>query len=196
MKKIFITLIILVSGIWIFAQNGITTVQYSMGFGTGDMHDFIGKASFRGFTLDYRKLVQPNVGVGVDLGWNVFYEEKAWDVYEGQNNVTYSGKQWRYSNHFPMLVAADYYKDVNAELSAYGGLGVGTMYSLQNTDMGAYTFEKDAWHFVVRPEIGILFQPSPGVGFTIASKYYYGFKAGDLPAQGFVTINVGFVFIQ
>jgi hypothetical protein len=28
----------------------------------------------------------------------------------------------------------------------------------------------------------------------IASKYYYGFKAGDLPAQGFVTINVGFVF--
>jgi outer membrane protein len=196
MKKIFITAIFLVLGISAFSQSGITALQYSMGFGTGDMHDFIGKASFRGFTIDYRKLVQQNIGVGVDIGWNVFYEEKPWDVYEGKNNVTYSGKQWRYSNHFPMLVAADYYKDVNAQVSAYGGLGVGTMYSLQNTDMGAYTFEKDAWHFVLRPEIGILIQPSPGVGFTVASKYYYGFKAGDLPAQGFVTINVGFVFVQ
>jgi len=33
------------------------------------------------------------------------------------------------------------------------------------------------------------------MGFMIASKYYYGFKAGDLPAQGYFTINVGFVFI-
>jgi hypothetical protein len=196
MKRIFIIVIISVLSIPMFGQTGITSLQYSMGFGTGDMHDFISKASFRGFTIDYRKLVRSNVGVGVDIGWNVFYEEKAWDVYEGQNNITYSGKQWRYSNHFPMLFAADYYTNPGAEFSAYGGLGVGTMYSLQNTDMGSYTFEKDAWHFALRPEIGILIQPSPGLGFTIASKYYYGFKAGDLPAQGFFTINVGFVFVQ
>jgi outer membrane protein len=196
MKRIFITAIFLVLVVTMFSQSGITTLQYSIGFGTGDMHDYIGNVSFRGFTFDYRKLVQPNIGVGVDIGWNVFYEEKPWDVYEGQNNITYSGKQWRYSNHFPMLVGVDYYVNPGAEMSVYGGLGLGTMYSLQNTDMGAYTFEKDAWHFVLRPEIGVLIQPAPGVGFTILSKYYYGFKAGDLPAQGFVTINIGFVFVQ
>jgi hypothetical protein len=196
MKKIFTATIFLVLGITAIAQTNITSLQYSMGFGTGDMHDYITKASFRGFTIDYRKLVQSNVGVGVDIGWNVFYEEKPWAVYEGQNNVTYSGKQWRYSNHFPMLLGADYYLNPDAQVSAYGGLGLGTMYSLQNTDMGSYTFEKDAWHFAVRPEIGIMIKPSPGVGFTIVSKYYYGFKAGDLPAQGFFTINVGFVFEQ
>ena len=32
-------------------------------------------ASFRGFTLDYRKFVSSNVGVGVDIGWNVFYDD-------------------------------------------------------------------------------------------------------------------------
>jgi outer membrane protein len=196
MKRIFITAIFSVLAIQIFAQTSITAMQYSMGFGTGDMHTYISKASFRGFTIDYRKLVRSNVGVGIDIGWNVFYEEKPWAVYEGQNNVTYSGKQWRYSNHWPILFAADYYTNPDAEFSAYGGLGLGTMYSLQNTDMGSYTFEKDAWHFALRPEIGILIKPSPGVGFTIASKYYYGFKAGDLPAQGFFTINVGFVFEQ
>jgi len=61
--------------------------------------------------------------------------------------------------------------------------------------MSAYTFEKDAWHFVLRPEIGVLIKAAPGVGIMLASKYYYGFKAGDLPSQAYLTINIGFVFI-
>jgi len=193
MKKIFIIAIFSVLGISVFAQSSITALSYSIGFGTGDMHDYISKTSFRGFTIDYRKLVQSNVGVGVDIGWNVFYEEKPYDTYE-YKDITYSAKQWRYSNHWPILVAADYYMNPGEQISAFAGLGLGTMYTLQNTDMGSYTFEKDAWHFALRPEIGVLIQPSQGVGIMVASKYYYGFKAGDLPAQGFVTINVGFVF--
>ena len=56
-----------------------------MGFGAGNMHDFIGPASFRGFTVDYRNLVKPNIGVGVDIGWNVFYDEMPDGVYEYKN---------------------------------------------------------------------------------------------------------------
>jgi outer membrane protein len=70
------------------------------------------------------------------------------------------------------------------------------MYSLQNTDMGIYTFEKDAWHFALRPELGLMFEPAPGMGLNIVTKYYYGVKAGDLPAQGYFTINFGFVFVN
>ena len=64
MKKILLIAIFSVLGISVFSQTGITALSYSMGFGTGDMHDYISKASFRGFTIDYRKLVQSNVGVG------------------------------------------------------------------------------------------------------------------------------------
>ena len=95
----------------------------------------------------------------------------------------------------PMLFAADYYMNPGAEFSAYGGLGIGTMYSLQNTDMGAYTFEKDAWHFALRPELGVIMDMGGGAGFNLVTKYYHGIKAGDLPAQGYFTINVGFVFV-
>jgi len=194
MKKIFILGVFSVIAISAFSQSNITALQYSMGFGTGNMHDYIKPASFRGFTFDYRNLVQPNIGVGVDIGWNVFYEELPDDVYE-YKNLAYSGKQWRYSNHFPMLAAADFYMQPGGNVSAFAGLGIGTMYTLQNTDMSTYTFEKDAWHFTIRPEIGIIYKAAPGVGLTIASKYYYGFKAGDLPSQGYFTLNVGFVFI-
>ena len=195
MKKIFLIAILLVFVSSAFPQTSMTALQYSMGFGTGDMHDYIPAASFRGFTIDYRKFVNSNVGVGVDLGWNVFYDELPPSEYTN-NKRTFYGKQWRYSNHFPMLVAADYYFNPSEMIVPFAGLGVGTMYSLQNTDMGQYTFEKDAWHFVLRPEIGLVFNAASGVGFKISSKYYYGFKAGDLPAQGYATINVGFVFVQ
>jgi hypothetical protein len=194
MKKILILMIFFVFGISAFSQRNLTALQYSMGFGTGDMHDFISKASFRGFIVDYRNLVQPNLGVGVDLGWNVFYDEVPTGEYTYQNS-TISGKQWRYSNHFPMLAAADYYMKPDANIVPFAGLGIGTMYTLQNTDMSQYTFEKDAWHFALRPEIGFLLKAAPGVGLTINTKYYYGFKAGDLPSQGYFTINVGFVFV-
>jgi len=195
MKKIFIFIIFSALSISSFSQDNLTALQYSMGFGAGNMHDFIGAASFRGFTVDYRNMVQPNIGVGVDIGWNVFYDEIPDGTYEYQN-LTISGKQWRYSNEFPMLAAMDFYFSPDAMVNPFAGLGLGTMYSLQNTDMGTYTFERDAWHFVLAPEIGVLLEAAPGVGFTLNTKYYYGFKAGDLPAQGFFTLNVGFVFVQ
>ncbi|MDZ7635178.1 MAG: hypothetical protein U5L72_12435 [Bacteroidales bacterium] len=178
-----------------YSQGSMVALQYSVGFGTGDMHDYIGNTSWRGFTFDYRGMVQSNIGVGVDMGWNVFYQEMPDAVYEFQN-ITYAGKQWRYSNHFPVLLAADYYVRQGEMVSAYAGFGMGIMYSLQNTDMGTYTFEKDAWHFALRPELGLLVEAAPGTSLTLASKYYYGFKAGDLPAQGYLTVNVGFVFTR
>ena len=49
MKKLLIILFIVVS-VPAFSQN-LTTVEYSMGFATGDMGDFIDKPSFRGFTI-------------------------------------------------------------------------------------------------------------------------------------------------
>jgi hypothetical protein len=193
MKKIFIIAILSVFTVVAYSQSGITSLTYSMGFGTGNMHDYISKASFRGFTVDYRGLVRSNVGLGVELGWNVFYDELP-DAEYDYRNLTLSGKQWRTTNHFPILLGADYYFNPDADMTPFAGFGLGTMYSLQNTDMSLYTLEKDAWQFAIRPEVGLIFKPAPGVGFNISSKYYYGFKGGELDAQGFFTINVGFVF--
>jgi hypothetical protein len=195
MKKILILFAFIVLSISAFSQSTLFSFQYSMGFGAGNMHDFIKPASFRGFTIDYRNLVTENIGLGFDMGWNVFYDEMPDANYEYQN-VTYTGKQWRYSNEFPILGAMDYYFTKSGDIFPYAGLGVGTMYSLQNTDMGTYTFENDAWHFALRPEIGVILDMGGGSGFNIVTKYYHGFKAGDLPSQGYFTINVGFVFVN
>jgi len=166
-----------------------------MGFGTGDLGDFISQPSFRGFAIDFRKMVQPNVGVGFELGWNVFYEEKSYDVYS-QGTLSLSGKQWRYNNQFPMLFAADYYFSPGEQINPFVGLGIGTMYSRRNTDMGQYTLEEEAWNFVLRPEVGLLVEVNPGLSLAVTGKYVYGFEAGDLDAQSYFALNLGFVFTK
>jgi outer membrane protein len=194
MKKLYLIIILYVAASSAFAQS-ITNVQYSMGFGAGDLNDFISNTSFRGIAIDYRKMVQPNIGAGFELGWNVFYAEKAYDTYSLEN-LSYSGKQWRYNNQFPALFAVDYYLQPGEQINPFAGLGIGTMYSLRNTDMGQYTFEEDAWHFALRPEVGVVIEASPTLSVAITGKYYHGFEAGDLDAQSYFALTFGFVFIK
>ena len=166
-----------------------------MGFGAGDLGDYISKPSFRGFAIQYRDLVQPNIGVGFELGWNTFYEDKATDTYSIEN-VSYTGKQWRYNNQFPALAAVDYYLKPDESLNPFFGLGIGTMYSSRILDMGQYRFEEVAWHFALRPEVGILLEVASGAQFAITGKYFHGFASGGLEDQSYFTLNVGFVFAE
>lgn len=194
MKKLIIfafALFILAPVSWAQTQTAVT---YSMGFGSGDLGDFVEKPSFRGIAIDYRKMVQPNIGVGFTLGWNVFYEEKSYATYTVDNS-SLSGKQYRYSNQFPLLLAGNYYLKPGESLNPYVGLGVGTMYTLRNTDMNLYTLEQDAWHFSVTPEIGLQYSIDDSTGLLVGLKYVNGFKAGDFDAgQNYLSLNVGLVF--
>jgi len=197
MKKItYILSVVLFCTVTLLNAQSNTYLTYGIGFGTGDLGEFIEKPSFRGAALDYRKMVQPSVGVGFSLGWNVFYEEKPYATYT-DGNQSLSGKQYRYSNNIPMLVGADYYLNPGEKVSPFVGLGTGVMYTRRNTDMNLYTLEQEAWNFSLQPQIGVQFNNSISSATTIMLKYYYGFKAGELDEpQSYLSLNVGFVFRQ
>ncbi|MGC3944307.1 MAG: outer membrane beta-barrel protein [Chryseolinea sp.] len=195
MKRLILTLTIAVAAVTFSkAQNSYVDVAYSIGFGTGDMGDFIKKASFRGISFDYRYAVQPNVAIGFNLGWNTFYEEKGMDSYTVDNS-TLTGKQYRYVNTVPMLATVTYLLSPDETLCPYAALGVGTMYARRNTDMNLYTLEQEGWPFVLQPEVGVRYQAGDAVGILVNVKYLNGFKAGDFDStQSYFTLNVGFAF--
>lgn len=197
MKKILyipILFIVLIAGEMTAQTN--TSFTYSMGFATGDLSDFISKTSFRGATIDFRSMTRPDLGVGFSLGWNTFYEAKDYDTYTS-GTQSLSGRQYRYSNHIPMLISFDYYMKPGEKVSPFVGLGTGVMYTRRNTDMNLYTLKQEAWNFSLQPQIGVQFNNSITSATTIMLKYYYGLKAGDLEeAQSYLSLNVGFVFRQ
>jgi opacity protein-like surface antigen len=194
MKKIATILVLAVCTSTVaFAQSNFT-MTYSMGFATGDLGDFISQPSFRGMAIDYRYSIQPNLGVGFNLGMNTFYEELGSATYT-DNNTSLTGKQYRYSNHVPMLATVTYFLKPGEKLSPFGTLGIGTMYTRRNTDMNLYTIEQEAWNFVVQPEFGIQYAVVDMMAIHVSAKYMLGFTAGDLPeAQSFISLNVGLSF--
>jgi outer membrane protein W len=132
---------------------------------------------------------------GVDVGWNVFYEQRDYDTYT-KNTASISGEQYNYSNQVPILISADYMIKPGETFNPYVGLGLGTMYSRRETDMGMYTFYDDAWHFALKPEIGVFYELNSSNDLKISAKYLTGFSAGDLETQSYFSIGVGLAFKQ
>jgi len=196
MKKIIAILIILVTANFGFvnAQDSYTSVQWGISFGTGDLGEYVSKTSFRGFLFEYRGgVMNDNVAVGVDLGWNAFYEEKPYDTYT-VGTASVSAKQWRYTNHYPILLSADYWFMPDSELNPYVNFGLGTMYSKRKTLMGTYIIYQDAWHFAIKPEVGLMYTVKNNTAIKLGAKYYTAFKSGDLETQSYFSISIGLAF--
>jgi len=92
MKKVLYIIVFIALATSAMAQESFMSWQYSIGFGSGDLKDFVGKTSWRGVTYNYSKLVNDGVSIGLEIGWNAFYEEKEaalytrgdWDLYGKQ----------------------------------------------------------------------------------------------------------------
>jgi len=196
MKKL---IVIAVFMIFIFSKNaysqqpGYWAFQYAIGFGSGDLGEYISAPSFRGGLIEYRKAIKDNLLVGVDFGWNVFYEKKDADTYTS-GTESLSGVQYRTQNALPILVSAEYFLSTDNPLKPYLGLGIGTMYLERSTDMGQWRIEENPWSFAVKPELGLLYEMSFSTSFKLAAKYYNGFKTGQLDNQGYFSISAGFAF--
>jgi len=194
MKKIFF--VVLLSGIitatQVQAQDSFYSIQYSMGFATGNLKEFNEAASFRGVSFEYRYMVQPSIGVGLETGYNLFFDRLDYATYT-QGTQSLSGIQYRYTHAVPVLAAFDYYLKPDTQFNPFVGLGVGTLYTYRDLDMGMFTLESDVWQFALRPQIGVLIT-TPSADLIVAAKYFSGFKANDTEGQQYFSLNIGLVF--
>lgn len=204
MKKIFYTVLAVIftagaaqaqleSGSSVYGNY--TTISYSVGFATGDMGEYISQPSWRGMTLEFGKFLTPEISVGIEASWNTFFEEMDYATYTA-DTYSLSGKQYRYNHQFPILASVNYTLRGDETLRPFASLGIGTMYSQRNTDMGQWRLREEAWHFALRPEVGLLYEVTDGTHLKVSGKYYTGFSAGDLDAQSYFALNVGVVFMK
>ena len=194
MKKIFILLIVVFGSNAVWAQGGNFVLSYPISFPMGDLKDYVGATSFRGISLEFNKRQRPDLDIGLEASWHVFYERVAEKPYVNET-ATITGTQYRYTNAVPLLAQAKWLKATsNKKTLPYLGLGIGTTYIERATDFGLYRLTNDAWQFCLRPEIGIQMQAGYGASFMLGVKYYANFAGGDLDAQSYLSINIGFVF--
>jgi len=195
MKKAILIIAFIIAGFMPAMSQVDVGVYYSIGIPTGDLGQFISKASFRGINVDFHSMVKSNIGVGFSTGWTVFYEAMDYDTYT-YGNISISGKQYRYSNHIPLLASGVYYLSPDDDLNPFVKLGIGTVYTRRNTDMSEYTVEEEAWNFALVPEVGLQYKVGYDRSVSLSVRYNSAFQAGSEleGAQSFIAINLGFVF--
>ena len=196
MKKIIllIGIVTLIVPFTTLAQGSYISVEYVVGFPTGDLGDYISKTSFRGAVIEYQKYLKDNLSIGGEVGWSAFYERKDFDTYS-QENISASGVQYRYSSQVPILISAEYNFRPEATFKPYANFGLGTMYSRRDTDMGLWYVREEAWQFALKPEVGIMCEINLNTSFNLSAKYYTGFASGDLETQSYIALGAGFLFL-
>ncbi len=195
MKKYLIYSLFLLAGTIQGQVQSYTNISYSIGFGIGDLGEYVGQPSFRGVAAEYNVMMTNNVGIGISAGWNVFYKEEDFATYTYENK-SISGKQFRYSNNVPLLFKATYFFTEKDKVQPLASLGIGTIYTKRDTELGLYKVTQDAWNFCLAPEIGVLYYLNPQNAFSVSIKYFNGFQSGNEldESQNYFSLNLGFTF--
>ena len=202
MKKILIILAVFISTAS-YAQQSFWSFNYNMSWATGEQVDYIADGSARGFGIEGRGFLSQEFSVGGAFSWEVF-DQIYRDLPPHQVSVTddvqadITGVQYRYLNTLPILINAHYYLGMDGTVRTYFGLGIGTAYTEQRTEIGLTSITSNGWGFAVQPEIGV-FVPFglTGVGANIAAKFRYTTKSKDVStAISFFTLGIGLGFMN
>lgn len=203
MKKVILTLLIL-SGFAMAsnAQTSYWTFSWPISMGLGTTNDYIQKTSFRGFGITGSSFITDNLSVGGEWSWEVFDEIKRdlppreIDLGDGiMGNV--SGVEYRYLNTLPIFVNAHYFIGQNGNIRPYAGMGIGTVYVDERTDIGLVSYQSKKWRFGLQPEVGVFipFGLSP-TGVNLSARYRYATKASDADAVSMFSFTIGLGFMN
>ncbi len=202
MKK-FIIIIAVLTSTSAFAQRTFWSFNYPMSFATGEQQDYIERASFRGIGIDGRGFVTDNISIGGTFSWEVFDEIKRnlppTPIDVGIENVegVISGTQYRFINTLPIMVNGHFYLGSNGTIRPYFGLGLGTSYVEQRTDVGLVSILGKKWGFAVQPEVGVMIPFGlSGAAANVAGKFRYTTETEQTLPISFFTLSVGLGFVN
>ena len=177
------------------ADDAIGVVTYDVSVPLADMKDFIDKTSWRGFGLEGRWLVKPNITLGLAWHWNTFYMNS--DELLEIENGNVSGNQFRILYGSPLMATAFWYPRSpldNPGFMPYLGLGAGAIWMKERLEIGIVAVEESSWHFGLTPELGFMVPVGYYTNFIAGARYNYAFKSGDSPEYQWFTFSVGFAW--
>ena len=194
-KYIIITTLALCSlGVQAQEWDWATSVYYSIGLPTGDLKDFTDNTSFRGIIFDTKNFRSDQFSIGFSVGWQIFKDRLEGTFSQDGRDVT--GTQVRYVNTLPIMVTGHYHLGAPGGARPYVGAGVGTVRSLQRTDVGLFTISNNNWHFGFYPEAGVYIPVSFDMGINLAARYNYAIGTSSSIDYNYLTISAGFTWMR
>ena len=168
-------------------------IDYTIGFPSGNLADFLDKTSFRGFSMDFRHMMGENYSLGISAGFQSYYDDMGIQDHIIDNAILH-GSTYHYVYSVPLYVTAHYYLSEGDKFIIYGGLGVGTIYNDREVQVGSISINDKDWHFAMIPELGVMYKVNDYMGAQIRGTADYGFKSGDADSIIAYRLHLGFYY--
>jgi hypothetical protein len=201
MQKNIIIIIgcVLLSNLCIAQKIGANEFHVNWEFGMPVGNDFITKFSALGFNAGYGRFVTDDLAVGIEIGWNNYYELEPKKTYEFPEGAV-TTDLYKYIYTLPIVLNVAHYFEAGKMLSPYVRLGLGAQYSEQNIYYNIYETTNDNWGFVAIPEAGTIihFGANNPMGAHLSVRYKYSTNSAEnLGVNNLQTLNfaAGFSWI-
>lgn len=154
-------------------------VNWELMKAVGSFHDYTSDWSLRGFSIEGRRKILPNISVGASFSynrWNQTYGNLTVDIPNG----VISGPVYRYADVFAIRALGHYYFS-DGPIQPYAGVGIGGAWSYSFQQIADLGTSQDGFHFIVDPEVGILVQLMRGrTSLDLNVAFRYTFTTADV----------------
>lgn len=156
MKKLYITLVVVLMGASSAFSQAFWTVSYDIGVPIGEFGKFMGEPSFRGFSVNGNGYLTDNITLGGTFHWSGFYEHLDRDTYQLDDGALTS-EIWKKAYFSTLTFNARYMFKPEGAIQPYVGLGMGGYHVEQSTQAGKYISTSKNWKFGLTPDAGVYF---------------------------------------
>ncbi|MBS1561752.1 MAG: hypothetical protein JSS89_09120 [Bacteroidetes bacterium] len=181
-------------------QRYLTSLNWSIGFPTGNLDNYTPSTSFSGFSADLRFLQPDRTFFGVSGGWNYFSDLLRNATVSVENGAIY-GTQVRTVNAIPLLASAGmFFDDGTSNMHPYAAINVGAYSVNQRVEIGLVQINNNNWHFGVAPEVGLMIDLERTTAFNAQARYNRALSSGTAlngssdNSYGWWSLNLGFTF--
>jgi len=198
-KSISLTIAIPLSVFMAMAQQGEVRMTLSLAGASplGEFKNLVSKTTFRGGDVLILYGINDRLGVGLNIGFQDFYEKYPRSVYKLSDGSDISAVLTNSVQTIPFIATARYNLKPGGYFQPFLSAGAGGAVVMNSQYVGEYPNEEDKVSFAVRPGAGIFipFHKNGEVGVNLGVNYtFIPYKQTDISNLSYLgfTIGIGF----
>jgi hypothetical protein len=158
-------------------------LNYEISAPVSGFKDFISDWSFRGFSIEGRYMVSPNISLGGAFAGNRWQQTSSnlqIDISNNNANGNISGPVYRYTDDLSLKFLVHYYFG-SGKLQPYVGVGLGGAWVYSYAQVVDLALSHDSFDFIASPELGLLYEVASGsTSLAVNLAVRYNFTTADV----------------
>jgi outer membrane protein W len=155
-KYIALAAVLLTGSVAVHAQQEMQlSIGYNVNIPSGAFRDYVNKPAYKGFTATLAYALSSQISVGLNVGYNDYYQKYPRQVYPGGDGSDISAVVSNSVQQFPVLLTGNYTFLKEGFVRPYAGVGAGVNFVTFDQYLGEFDNPRTTAKFDLKGEAGV-----------------------------------------